>query len=137
MGSMRSLKKATESSLRERLIEQLVSDFAFPRSLLLKECEISHFLSQVKLPRRIDLLALYKQEGLLLPLLLIECKGIKLHQKHLEQLQGYNYHIRAPFIALISLDQQLLFSTNQKSIEPLGKLRTYEELCLLTKPSSN
>lgn len=67
--------------------------------------------------RRFDLLVL--EAGIhphhpLFPLLLIECKAVKINAKERRQLEGYNHYLQAPFICLVN---QVEILTGQYDVE--------------------
>lgn len=119
-----------EREIRDELIDRLVHKLNFPKQLILLEKRLDHlpFIGGVKkgFTRRLDVLCLTQD---LLPLLLIECKLHKITSKALDQVLGYNYYIKAPYIACVSKESEALFRIMGGGVEPLGSLISYEELC--------
>lgn len=104
----------------------------FKESSLLQEkalSELPHLQGELFLPyRRVDILAYGSFEGILKPLLLVECKHEKITQNALHQVLGYNHFVKAPFIALVSKEGYFVFDTIKNTwIEALAD---YESLIL-------
>lgn len=112
------IRKAAVPSLPEELIRvqllcDLIEKLGFPAHNLAVEKELSqipHLRSMGgKLPqRRADIICFAK--GIhpieeLYPLLLIECKAVKLTGKMVNQVVGYNHYLKAPFIALANHEE--------------------------------
>lgn len=92
-----------EERVRQRLYRHLVEELGYPPSLIALEVELKDLphLFGVPVPkRRLDLLCLEKVS--MRPLLLVECKAVKLTQKALDQLLGYNYFVEARYLALVN-----------------------------------
>ena len=86
-------KSNPEELIRRSLIEWMVAEGGYPRSLIAKEGSASQV-------RRFDVLCYRRSVEGLAPLLLIECKAGALTPSAEQQLLGYNQFIRAPFICL-------------------------------------
>ena len=84
----------------------------FPKELIAVEKELKELphLSDVLLPqRRIDILCYGKNihpQHSLYPLLLIECKKQTIDALAVDQLIGYNAHVRSYFVALASPEEE-------------------------------
>ena len=93
-----------EERVRQKWLEVMVGHLSFPKELIVVEKSLKaleHVPKNIALPdRRVDILAYTKKEGVLVPLLLIECKCIPLTEKALFQVQGYNEFIGAKYIAI-------------------------------------
>jgi hypothetical protein len=90
-----------EEKVRQHWIQYMQGSLGFPRELFVVEKslkELPHLQGSSAPDRRLDLL-IY-QKGV--PLLLIECKAHAISEKEKRQLIGYNYHVKAPFIALVN-----------------------------------
>ena len=96
-----------EEAVRQNLLEKMVYQGNFPSELLVVEKSLKELLpAGGKYPkRRVDILSFFKKQDALLPLLLIECKSVKLNAKAERQLVGYNYYLKAPFIALANVNE--------------------------------
>ncbi len=42
-----------------------------------------------------------------MPYLLVECKAVKLLESMKRQIIGYNYYVKAPYLVLVSNDEEL------------------------------
>lgn len=98
-----------EEKVRQRLIAYMIDHLGFlPHTLLIEKelHQLPHIDPRSSLPqRRFDLLVLEADihpQFPLYPLLVIECKAIKIKAKERRQLEGYNYYLRAPFICLVN-----------------------------------
>lgn len=102
-----------EERIRVQLLCDLIDKLGFPASIIAVEKELSqipHLRSlSKKLPqRRADILCFAKEihpTEELYPLLLIECKAVKLTSKMVNQVVGYNHYLQAPYIALVNQDE--------------------------------
>jgi hypothetical protein len=111
-------KLLPEEAVRQSIIETLVAQ-GFPRHLMSVEKKVPG------LRRRLDLLCHGLFSGKVRPLLLVECKAIKLTKAAERQVTGYNYHVRAPFVAVVNGDG-MLFA--EKGGQFTAGVPTYEEL---------
>lgn len=95
-----------EEVVRIALLEHMIKELGFPQHTLAVEKELSslpHVLPKSIPKRRADILCFTKGIHLefdLYPLLLIECKAIKLTRKTINQVVGYNQFVNAYFIAI-------------------------------------
>lgn len=99
-----------EEVVRQALIIKMIEELSYPRELLSVERalselpHISHKIAAQSLERRVDLVCYAKDihpHHLLYPLIVIECKeSASMKQEAKEQVIGYNYFIRAPFVAI-------------------------------------
>lgn len=117
-----------EEIVRQKILALLI-DLGYSPHFIVVEKNLSD-LPLVKvgaLPnRRIDILCLEKET--LSPLILIECKGVPIHEKMLPQLLGYNAYIGALLVCLAS-SQELILDWRE-GITPLkkGEFPSYEEM---------
>ena len=98
-----SIKKINlpEEKIRLQLIEFMKNELFYPKEMISVERSLSSFphLKGIKVPqRRFDIAVFGGKE--LLPLLVIECKAVNINQKAIDQVIGYNFFVKAPFIAL-------------------------------------
>jgi hypothetical protein len=102
-----------EEAVRQKLIAQMVEQLGYPISLLVVEKSLKQMphLSpgQRQVPdRRADLIC-YAQgihpQHQLYPLLLVECKAVKLTPKVINQVLGYNVYLQAYFVAIANQDE--------------------------------
>jgi len=105
------VRATPEELVRQKWIRRLLGPLGFPKGLLVVEKplrELPH-LAGVSVPdRRLDLLCY--ATGVhsfypLYPLLLIECKASPLTESALDQLIGYNHHVKTPFIAAVTSEE--------------------------------
>lgn len=102
-----------EEQVRQNLLSLMVNQLGYPSGYLAVEKELSQIphlsLREVKLPsRRADIICFGRgnePNSPLLPLLLIECKAIKLSLKVINQVIGYNYFVQSPFIAVANAQE--------------------------------
>lgn len=104
------VKATPEEIVRQQWIKRMVHQLGYPRELLVVEKglkELPHIVSADAPDRRLDILCYGKgihPSHLLFPLLLIECKKEQLTEGAVNQVIGYNYHVKAPFAAVANLD---------------------------------
>ena len=114
-----------EEWVRQHLVEFLVHERNFPRSLL----EIEKSLTLNKMQKRADLLVRDKSGN---PILLAECKApdVKVTQKTFDQAGRYNMVFRVPYLLITNgvehFCAQIDFSRN--SYKFLRDIPSYEEL---------
>ena len=97
-----------EEEVRQTLLSHLIENLGYPIGLISVEKELHSFGSQEKMSppkRRLDVLCYAKQNDTLTPLLLIECKAVKLTRKAINQVASYNRFVQAPFIAIANQEE--------------------------------
>ncbi len=112
-----------EERVRQAVIAWMLDFGGYPQSLLCSEKRLLHVedlgfdrainAAPVTL-RRFDLLCFMRSDAGFKPLLLIECKAARLTDRTKKQALDYNYHVKAPFIALAGA-QECLFAILQNS----------------------
>lgn len=124
-----------EEKVRQKLIQYMLGDLKFPKHSLLLECQLSHLphLSNVKdLPnRRFDLLCMVKgihPQHALFPLLIVECKAVKLDQEVITQVVGYNHYVLAPFVAIANHERLVWGEQKEEGYVFKDGLPAFEEL---------
>ncbi len=113
-----------EEIVRQSLVQKMVRDLGYPKELLALEKdlkELPHLKNEeAQLPsRRADLICFAKgihPDYPLFPLLLIECKERGLTQSAREQVIGYNYFVKAPFIGVVA-EEGIEIATFDKTIQ--------------------
>lgn len=127
-----------EERIRVQLLCDLIDKLGYPPSGLAVEKELAqipHLRSMAsKLPqRRADVICFAK--GIhpteeLYPLLLIECKAIKLTSKMINQVVGYNHYLKACYIALINQEEIRTgwFDKTTQTYQFVPYLPTYTQL---------
>ncbi len=121
-----------EEIVRQNLILQMTEKLGFPKELISIEREISTLphLSGEKVPkRRFDIICFMgkcDKDLPLYPLLLVECKAIPLSESALSQVFGYNYYVKAHFVALANSQGVVLVDRKGEMVR--NGLLPYKEL---------
>ncbi len=92
-----------EERVRQHLLSHLIGAFGCPRSLIGVEVPLQSLVGCCRRPvprRRMDIVCFFLDRGALSPLLVIECKASKPLPGAVSQLNGYNFFIHAPLVAL-------------------------------------
>jgi sulfur carrier protein ThiS len=96
-----SVKALPEEIVRQSILHHLINELGFPAGGIAVEKSLRQMpLQTEKHPplRRADIICFHRD----LPLLLIECKAVPLNSKSVRQVIGYNWFLKAPFIALVN-----------------------------------
>jgi Type I restriction enzyme R protein N terminus (HSDR_N) len=109
------VERTPEEVIRQLLLRQMVEKLGYPRSLIAIEKELAQLphlklISSKQIPKRradIIVFARGKEQGSLLPLMLVECKATPLTPKFAQQVIGYNAFVGAPFVTLANKRQVL------------------------------
>ncbi|MBY0528561.1 MAG: type I restriction enzyme HsdR N-terminal domain-containing protein [Rhabdochlamydiaceae bacterium] len=114
------VKATPEEIVRQTWIQRMIQQLGYPKQLLAVEKEIRELphLEGLGVPeRRVDLLCFMKGERIetLSPLLLFEFKEEVLDLAAIDQVIGYNYFVKAPFVAVANLKEVLLGSMDRKT----------------------
>lgn len=107
------VKATPEEQVRQHLLQWMTQELGYPSSLISVEQDLRklpHLLSsKIKIPnRRADILVFGKgvhPDYDLFPLLLIECKAVKLSQEVINQVIGYNHHVQARYFAVANAER--------------------------------
>lgn len=102
-----------EERVRQDMLHRMVDAFGFPKNLITVEKalkELPHLTTdgQSVPERRADILVFAKNihpAFPLYPLLLIECKAVKLTPAVFSQVAGYNFFIKAFFVAVANQEE--------------------------------
>jgi hypothetical protein len=102
-----------EEQVRVHLLNHMIQNLGFPPSAIVVEKGLSQMphleLNGLRIPkRRADIVCFaggVHTTSDYHPLLLIECKAVKLTPKMLNQVVGYNHFMKACFIALVNQDE--------------------------------
>lgn len=102
-----AVEATPEEEVRQKLLHHMIHNLSFPKELISVEKSLDqmpHIESFNEIPkRRADIICFGKGIHLkysLYPLLLIECKAIKLTPKAIQQVIGYNYFIKSHYICI-------------------------------------
>lgn len=98
------LVRATpEEYVRQGIIQYLIQDLGYLKGGISVEVSLQQMphlsSSDTKVPKRRADIVCYHQGW---PLLLIECKAVNITEKTIRQLIGYNWYLKAPFIAVVN-----------------------------------
>jgi hypothetical protein len=101
-----------EEKVRQRILSHMIKEKGFPSALIAVEQHLrylphlSHLdLSQVP-NRRADIVCFAKGlKATLHPLLIVECKAIKLVPSVMNQVVGYNHFVQSYFIAIVNHEE--------------------------------
>lgn len=107
------VKATPEEKVRQNLIYTMKHHLGYPISGVVLEAGLNQMphlaLSPLKLPnRRADIVCFapnIHSKHALYPLLLVECKAIKLSPKVVNQVLGYNHYLQARFMAVANQDK--------------------------------
>ncbi len=123
-----------EERVRQELLQRMLQQLGYPESLIVVEKalgEMPHLKSSLgHIPnRRADILCFGNEAGLF-PLLLIECKAVSLNAKVINQVIGYNAHVKARYIAIANQVQVRTgwYDPKLKGYAFVERLPTYEEI---------
>lgn len=125
-----------EEIVRQQLVNQMIHQLGYPKGNLTLETSLHQFphlrASVNALPsRRTDLICFAKgihPKWELYPLLLVECKSVKLTQKAMTQLIGYNHFLNACFIALTNGQEMRVGWRQNEQYQFIDRLPAYAEL---------
>ena len=98
-----SCPRHTRREVRQHLLAHLMGPFGCPRSLIRRGSVVEEpcpFRHSIVPNRRLDIVCFSHLQGSLDPLLIIECKASKPSAGAIPQLNGYNFFLHAPAIAL-------------------------------------
>ena len=113
-----------EERVRQRFIIFMVHKRGCPPSLISVEKDLKSLphligLETSNMPsRRIDIILYHNHENSLKPLLMVECKAIKLNSQAEKQIIGYNHYVQAKYLSLVN-DNELLTSKWNSSIKDM------------------
>jgi hypothetical protein len=132
-----------EERVRQKLLWKMTETLDYPKELLSIEKELQSimFFRDKKFPaenRRVDILCFAKDlhpKHSLYPLLLIECKAVKLTEKTIEQVLGYNDYIQAFFVCIASPTEIFTYWHEEKTkkFEKVDFLPSFPQLLASAK----
>lgn len=106
------VKATPEEKIRQELLKHITVGLGYPSSHLVVEKglhQMPHLALQGSFPlRRADIVCFGKgihPKETLYPLLLIECKAVKITPKMISQVVGYNHYMKAYFIAIANAEE--------------------------------
>lgn len=127
-----------EELVRQKLLDLMIGDLGFPEGLIVLEKALQQMphlsLKEQKVPdRRADIICygkgIHHHYGLY-PLLLVECKAVKLNSKVITQVSGYNHFLKAYFICVANQHEMRTgwYDLNQKQYIFVNYLPKYQQL---------
>lgn len=136
------VRATPEEQVRQRWLQVMIHQLGYPKELLVVEKEIKelpHLLTSHVPHRRVDILCYGKglhPDFALYPLLLIECKDESLTDDAIDQVVGYNYHVKAFFAGAVSQNEVRLgyFDAAKKKHVFCSILPPFKELMQWAKP---
>lgn len=137
-----------EEVVRQKMLSYMIRERGFlPQTLLLEMPlrQMPHLLGKdfSNIPnRRADIVCFSKDLHSafpLYPLLLIECKAVKLNAKVINQVVGYNHYVRACYIIVVNQEEIRTGWRDPSSQEYtfINHLPSFEELCSKTVISTH
>ncbi len=127
-----------EEIVRQKLILQMVNQLGYPKSLIAVEKDLKllpHLKNKefVITKRRADIICFAKNihpKFSVYPLLMIECKAVKLTDKTIDQIIGYNHFVEAYFISIAndSNIKTLWYNKKQKYYDSVNFIPKYDDL---------
>ncbi len=131
-----SVSATPEEQVRQGLLRHLICDLGFPASHIAVEKalnQIPHLsISSMELPeRRADIICF--GQGIhphhdLYPLLLVECKSVKLTPKVVNQVSGYNVFLQAYFIAVANQNEVKFGWKSKNGYQFITKIPAYQDI---------
>ena len=108
----KSLEIQPEELIRQALLDVMIKELGYPMELIAVEKKLRQLphleLSAEKIPdRRLDIICFGKNihpDFGLYPLLMIECKAVKLTPKVIQQVVSYNHYVKSYFVAVANAD---------------------------------
>ncbi|QZA59149.1 type I restriction enzyme HsdR N-terminal domain-containing protein [Candidatus Rhabdochlamydia porcellionis] len=133
-----AIRATPEEKIRQKLLKVLIEELFFPKECIVIEkalSELPHLQGKHVPKRRLDILCYFPMHDQLLPLLLIECKKSGGTKQALSQVNGYNYWVKAPFVAVANQEGILLKYLDIASNEIVLKegLPSYQDLIACCK----
>jgi hypothetical protein len=132
-----------EELVRQAFVNVIVRELGYPRELIMLEKQLSQLphltLSQEKIPdRRLDVICFAKgihSDFELYPLLMVECKAVKLTPKVTQQVVSYNHYVKACFVAVVNVEEVKTgwYDKESKEYKFIDGLPSYQELLAQVK----
>lgn len=128
-----------EEIVRQRMLFHMIDHKGFPASLIAVEQSLKQLPSltsnnRLKVPRRRADIICYAKDSVrgfsLTPLMIVECKSVKLMPAIMNQVVGYNHFVGSKFIAIVNQDEIRTgwFDPVKKDYEFVNYLPSYSEL---------
>ena len=122
--------RTPEECVRQDLLGHLFRAGGYPQYLTRVELPLSFFSDlPCNIKRRLDVVCFYTKDDTILPLLLIECKAKRPQAGVIKQLLGYNFYVKAPFVAIVWGRHIVLYDEAGLYFEgPFEQMPEYKEL---------
>lgn len=128
------VKATPEEIVRQSALKKMIQDLGYPRELIAVEKRVGELVQEQfsSVPdRRIDIVCFANSLALgFFPLLIIECKDEPFNQKAIEQVMGYNYFIKASYLAVVTPYEEITghWDTDLQRYHFRKGFPSYEEL---------
>ncbi len=135
------VKATPEEKVRQQWLQWMIGKLKFPKELLAVEKELKelpHLFGETVPDRRIDILCYASgihPSHSLYPLLMIECKDEPLTEEAVDQVIGYNHHVKAYFVAVVNHEEARLGFFNGNEYQFYSALPSFKELMQWVKRS--
>ncbi|MBI5346761.1 MAG: type I restriction enzyme HsdR N-terminal domain-containing protein [Chlamydiae bacterium] len=114
----------------------MILELGFPKGLIAVEKELDtlpYLQGGVLNKRRADIICFAKNihpKHELYPLLMIECKAVKITKETLNQLKGYNHFVKALFISMANDEEikTLWYNAKNKNYDMVDFLPSFHEM---------
>ena len=133
-----------EEQVRQSLLQEMVHLQGFPKEAIVIEKslhQMPHLAFQdLSLPaRRADIVCFAKDihpKYSLYPLLLVECKAVKLNSAGIRQVVGYNHYLKAYYVGIVNAKRRRLgwYDTKTQEYVFISHLPSFQELVESFKP---
>ncbi|OGN61935.1 MAG: hypothetical protein A3F40_01435 [Chlamydiae bacterium RIFCSPHIGHO2_12_FULL_27_8] len=125
-----------EEVVRQKLILRMINILKYPKNLIFLEKDLfllPHLKDQniKNIKRRADIIVFSKnidQSCFFYPLLMIECKAVKLTECAIDQVIGYNYFVKSYFVAVANEDEIITLYKKDDVYKRLNFLPSYRDL---------
>lgn len=126
-----------EEQVRQRLLQYMTSQKGFPAALMAVEQplrklpHLSLVDSRLIPNRRADIVCYAKKDsGALHPLLIVECKSVRLVPGMMNQIAGYNHFVKSNYIMMANQEEMRLgwFDSTKQNYVFVDFLPSYHEL---------
>lgn len=140
----KQIQALPEEKIRQGLLLKMINELGYPNSLISIEVALKSLPCMqdvTDLDRRLDIICFGKNihpDFDLYPLLIIECKAIKLDDKALRQVQGYNHFVKSYFFSIANGEyiKTFWYDANKKDYSSIDFLPSYQDLLNAVKLKS-
>ncbi len=125
-----------EERIRQSLLKKMIEQLDYPKNMIAVEKNLHSFnkTSFNAKQRRLDIVCFAKDDkGALKPIFIIECKAFKLSTDAINQVIGYNYFIKARFLAIANSEQIKTFWYDNNKYVFIDFLPKYQDIIKMDK----